>query len=174
MQRAARAFAPAAVAAAIFLGGCGVANRQPTSQTGAASVGAPHVQSLSAVSAKPASRHLLTEVNTVCRAVRQDAPSALRAPYTPAGVGRYASAATLPTRRTLVSLQRLTAVGGASSLQPIVGSYSQLQAAYQSAPLVANTAHGAQQLGAQIQARETAVTAAARAAGAPACGIAGH
>jgi hypothetical protein len=88
-------------------------------------------------------------------------------------VQRYARSAQPATRRTAVSLQRLASVGDGPKLQTIATGYVQLQAVYGSADL-ARTKRLARQVGASIQEREQFVTAAARAAGAPACGVAGR
>jgi hypothetical protein len=160
---------------ALGLTACGTATQTSTTTTAPAASSAqiPQVRA-SSVAGKPASVRLLREVNTVCRAVRQGAPPALRAPYTPAAVERYAFSAQAPARRTLVSLQRLSSSGDTSTLQAIARSYGQLQAVYATAPVVARSSHGARQLGTAIQAQEQFIAAAARSAGAPACGVVGR
>lgn len=164
-----------ATAAVIALAGCGtsqsLSDHAAAGKTGSASAlptGAPI-----SLSRKPATPRFLIEINSVCQAVRQDAPQALRGSYSPATVQRYARSAQPAARRTAVSLQRLAAVGDGPKLQAIATGYLQLQAAYGSAGL-ARTPHLARQVGTSIQEREQFVTAAARAAGAPACGVAGR
>jgi len=163
------------VSITLALAGCGTAT-QPTGAPSRASssISIPEVHSASRAVQKPIAGRLLLEVNTVCRAVRQGAPPALQAPYTPASVTRYATSAQAPTRRTFVSLERLSATPGASTLERIAKGYAQLQAVYATAGLIARNAHGARQVGAAIQAREQFITATARSAGAPACGVVGR
>ena len=164
----------------VALAGCGSAVQEQQRQarakatSGAPSAQIPRIRPLSGRSGGPAGSRLVLEVNDVCRAVRQGAPPALQAPYTPGAVGRYVSAAAVPTRRTVVSLQRLSATGGGTALEAIAGDYAQLQATYASARLLAHAPRGAQQIGLAIQRREQSVTAQARADGAPACGVAGR
>jgi hypothetical protein len=164
----------------LALAGCGTASQSPSSPgrgVGAGhDVGAGQIPQVRPITGRrtAASPQLLLEVNTVCRAVRQGAPRALKAPYTPATVQRYATSAEVPARRTIISLQRLSARGGASALQAIAGGYGQLQAVYSSAGFAARSARGARQLGQTIQVREQFISAVARSNGAPACGVAGR
>lgn len=173
-----RALACATVVA-LVPAACGTAIRQPSATTRAAarsglSAQIPQLQPIGTNRKNGASRRLLLEVNTVCRAVRQGAPRALHTPFTTAAVERYSSSAETSARRTIVSLERLSVTGDTSTLQAVARGYRQLQAVYTSASLVARTAHGARQLGAAIQAREQFISATARAAGAPACGVVGR
>ena len=160
--------------ATLGLAGCGGSSKQSATGSSQSSTAIPQVRPLSSGSRKPASRGFLLEVNDVCRTVRQGAPRPLRAPYTRAGVSRYATAAQAPTRRTIVSLQRLAALGDGQALRVLGAGYVQLRAAFAAAGLLAHDPRAAGQLGATIQLREQAVTAASRTYGVPACGVAGR
>ena len=77
------------------------------------------------------------------------------------------------TQRTIVSLQRLAANGDGPALRAIASGYVGLQATYASSEAAARDARSATRLGQAIQLREQSVSAAARSAGVPACGVAG-
>lgn len=155
----------------LALAGCGSSAKHPVASA-APSAAIPQIQPLGAQTR--ASRRFLLEVNTVCRAVRQGAPQPLSLPYQKATVIRYTHAAQSSTQRTIVSLQRLAAQGDGQALRLIANGYVELQAVYSSAGVVARDARSAGRLGQAIQLREQAVTAAARSAGLPACGVAGR
>ena len=159
----------------LVVAGCGSAATQ-TSTTSPSPVTSP-VTSLAQVqsgaSGKKVSHGFLLEVNDVCRAVRQGAPAPLRSPYSRAELITHASAARSATQRTIVSLQRLAANGDGPALRAIASGYVGLQATYASSETAARDARSATRLGQAIQLRELSVSAAARSAGVPACGVAG-
>src|SRR5689334_7162487 len=125
-----RALACATVVA-LVPAACGTAIRQPSATTTtAAATGSsariPQIQPIGANRQSGASRRLLLEVNTVCRAVRQGAPRPLHTPFTTAAVERYSSSAETSARRTFVSLERLSATGDTATLQAVARGYRQL------------------------------------------------
>ena len=124
---------------------------------------------------KPAGPGVLEEVNEVCRAVRDGAPSPLSVRATPVAVARYARAARPVAQRTIVSLERLAAQKRTSTLARVIDGYMQLQGAY--ASIAANgspRAPVAHQEALAIQQHEQIVTAASLSGGVPACGVAGR
>jgi hypothetical protein len=165
-----------AAACAAVVAGCGSsAARQTKLASSVSQPGAPmQVRPVGSGSPPKSGPAFLREVNVVCETVRQNAPRPLASPYTPVELTRYTTRVQAPTQRTIVSLRRLAATGDAPALTAISTGYTQLQAAYTAADLMARTDRGARQLGATIQQRELAVSAVSRASGVPACGVAGR
>lgn len=155
----------------LILAGCGTAAQQASTSSPSPVTTLPQAQSVG--QAKKASRSFLLEVNDVCRTVRQGAPTSLRTPYTRTELITHARAARTATQRTVVSLQRLAAHGDGPALRAIASGYVGLQATYASTSAVARNAQSATRLGQAVQLREQSVSAAARSAGVPACGVAG-
>jgi outer membrane murein-binding lipoprotein Lpp len=168
----------ATIAAGLLLAGCGnsthlLGTGGASSTSNSASTNPTNPQS--SQPQKAASRRFVFQVNVVCRTVRQGAPGQLTPPYTTAKVSRYGSQAQSAARRTLVSLQRLVMLGSghAGDLLAVVAGYEQLSGTYAAAAALARNASEARHLGAAIQQQEQAVTATARSAGFPACGVSG-
>ena len=168
-------FSPSLIAlfaVALALLGCGTADK-PTRPASTAVTGAiPTIQPIG--SQKHASRRFLLEVNEVCRTVRQGAPPPLSPPYRQVVVSRYSQAARPATQRTIVSLRRLALQSDGQALRVIANGYVALQATYASSSFVARTAKSSARLAQAIQLREQSVSASARSAGVPACGVAGR
>jgi hypothetical protein len=114
---------------------------------------------------------VLTQVNVVCNAVLHGWPRPLTRPYTVAKLSRYAAAAAVPTRRAVVSLERLEQLGDASTLASLTAAWRQLQALYGSGEVVGHHRTEAASLGQQIVMRQQAVTALADADRFPACRV---
>ena len=155
----------------LVVAGCGSAAKQSSTASPSPVTSLPHVQS--GGSGKKVSHGFLLEVNDVCQTVREGAPAPLRSPYTRTELIRHATSARTATQRTIVSLQRLAANGDGPALRAIASGYVGLQASYASSRAAARDARSATRLGQAIQLREQSVSAAARSAGVPACGVAG-
>jgi hypothetical protein len=155
----------------LVVAGCGNAAKQSSAGSPSPVTTLPQVRA--GASAQHVSRNFLLEVNDVCRTVREGAPAPLRTPYTRSELIRHTLAARTATQRTIVSLQRLAAQGDGASLRAIANGYVGLQATYASSPTGARDARSATRIGQAIQLREQSLSAAARSAGVPACGVAG-
>lgn len=123
---------------------------------------------------KHPTRRFLAEVNVVCHAVRTGGPAAVQPPFSAPKLVKYTAAAQAPTRRTIVSLGRLSTTADAPALHAIITGYTQLEGMYAAGAAVGQNQKVARSLGAAIRARESAVSAAARMYSVPACGVAGR
>jgi hypothetical protein len=175
-------FGAAVILSAAALSGCGSATgptpaahrtARRTAVHDASAAVLPAAVPISHGSRKPATRRFLVEVNTVCNAVRGAAPRPLKPPYAANRVMKYATLAQAPTRRTMVSLQRLAATDDGTALDEVADAYVQVQLAYQSSQLLLHNPHAAAAVGSTILLREQIATADSRASGIPACGVAG-
>lgn len=158
-----------------LLAGCGGSASGPAGRPTSASVsvttpyqvplGAPTKRQLAPTKA------VLTQVNVVCGAVLHGWPQPLTRPYTVAKLSRYAAAAAVPTRRAVVSLERLEQLSDESTLASLTAAWRQLQALYGSGEVVGHHRTEAASLGQQIVMHQQAVTALADADRFPACRV---
>jgi hypothetical protein len=158
-----------------LLAGCGGSASGPAGRPTSAfvSVTAPHQAPLGAPtkSQLAPTKAVLTQVNVVCNAVLHGWPPPLTRPYTVAKLSRYAAAAAVPTRRAVVSLERLEQLGDASTLASLTAAWRQLQALYGSGEVVRHHPTEATSLGRQIVMHQQAVAALADADRFPACRV---
>jgi hypothetical protein len=156
-----------------LLAGCGGSASGPARRPTSAfvSVTAPHQVPRGAPTKRQLAptKAVLTQVNVVCDAVLHGWPRPLTRPYTVAKLSRYSAAAAVPTRRAVVSLERLEQLGDTSTLASLTAAWRQLQALYGSGEVVGHHRSEAASLGQQIMMHQQAVTALADADRFPAC-----